>query len=403
MLEYLYMASVSTDESKIKALLERGVQEVYPSKEYLEKLLKSGKQLRLYLGIDPTGPTLHIGHAIPLTKLAEFQALGHKVVLLIGSFTAMIGDPDKSSTRIPLTKDQVKKNMRSYLKQASKIINTKSRKVFELRYNDAWLAKMKFEDVLALASKMTVQQIIERDLFDKRIKEGKPLYMHELMYPLMQGYDSIALDVDGEIGGNDQTFNMLTGRTLMKEIKNKEKFVLTTKLLTDPTGVKMGKSEGNMITLTDTPEEIYGKVMSWTDGMIISGFELCTKVSMEEITKYKKELESQTNPKNLKMLLAKKVVTLYHDESKAEIAEKDWIQKFEKNEIPTDAEEIAGTGLLMPILLEKGIVESNSEARRLFEGGAITDMTENKKMTVKEKVQSGHVYKIGKHRFIKIK
>lgn len=397
------MASVSTDESKIKALLERGVQEVYPSKEYLEKLLKSGKQLRLYLGIDPTGPTLHIGHAIPLTKLAEFQALGHKVVLLIGSFTAMIGDPDKSSTRIPLTKDQVKKNMRSYLKQASKIINTKSRKVFELRYNDAWLAKMKFEDVLALASKMTVQQIIERDLFDKRIKEGKPLYMHELMYPLMQGYDSIALDVDGEIGGNDQTFNMLTGRTLMKEIKNKEKFVLTTKLLTDPTGVKMGKSEGNMITLTDTPEEIYGKVMSWTDGMIISGFELCTKVSMEEITKYKKELESQTNPKNLKMLLAKKVVTLYHDESKAEIAEKDWIQKFEKNEIPTDAEEIAGTGLLMPILLEKGIVESNSEARRLFEGGAITDMTENKKMTVKEKVQSGHVYKIGKHRFIKIK
>lgn len=403
MLEYLYMASVSTDESKIKALLERGVQEVYPSKEYLEKLLKSGKQLRLYLGIDPTGPTLHIGHAIPLTKLAEFQALGHKVVLLIGSFTAMIGDPDKSSTRIPLTKDQVKKNMRSYLKQASKIINTKSRKVFELRYNDAWLAKMKFEDVLALASKMTVQQIIERDLFDKRIKEGKPLYMHELMYPLMQGYDSIALDVDGEIGGNDQTFNMLTGRTLMKEIKNKEKFVLTTKLLTDPTGVKMGKSEGNMITLTDTPEEMYGKVMSWTDGMIISGFELCTKVSIEEIAKYKKELESQTNPKNLKMLLAKKVVTLYHDESKAEIAEKDWIQKFEKNEIPTDAEEIAGTGLLMPILLEKGIVESNSEARRLFEGGAITDMTENKKMTVKEKVQSGHVYKIGKHRFIKIK
>ncbi len=397
------MASVSTDESKIKALLERGVQEVYPSKEYLEKLLKSGKQLRLYLGIDPTGPTLHIGHAIPLTKLAEFQALGHKVVLLIGSFTAMIGDPDKSSTRIPLTKDQVKKNMRSYLKQASKIINTKSRKVFELRYNDAWLAKMKFEDVLALASKMTVQQIIERDLFDKRIKEGKPLYMHELMYPLMQGYDSIALDVDGEIGGNDQTFNMLTGRTLMKEIKNKEKFVLTTKLLTDPTGVKMGKSEGNMITLTDTPEEMYGKVMSWTDGMIISGFELCTKVSMEEITKYKKELESQTNPKNLKMLLAKKVVTLYHDESKAEIAEKDWIQKFEKNEIPTDAEEIVGTGLLMPILLGKGIVESNSEARRLFEGGAITDMTENKKMTVKEKVQSGHVYKIGKHRFIKIK
>lgn len=397
------MVSVSTDESKIKALLERGVQEVYPTKEYLEKLLKSGKQLRLYLGIDPTGPTLHIGHAIPLTKLAEFQALGHKVILLIGSFTAMIGDPDKSSTRVPLTKEQVKKNMRSYLKQASKIINTKSKKVFELRYNDTWLAKMKFEDVLSLASKMTVQQIIERDLFDKRIKEGKPLYMHELMYPLMQGYDSIALDVDGEIGGNDQTFNMLTGRTLMKEIKNKEKFVLTTKLLADPTGVKMGKSEGNMITLIDTPEEMYGKVMSWTDGMIISGFELCTKVSMEEIARYQKDLMSEMNPKNLKMLLAKKIVTLYHNEAMAENAEKDWVQKFEKNEIPTEVEEISGFGLLMPILVEKGIVESNSEARRLFDAGAITDMTVGEKMTLKNEVHPGHVYKIGKHRFIKIK
>lgn len=398
------MTSISRDESQIQTLLTRGVENIYPSKAYLESQLKNGKQLRIYFGIDPTGPNIHLGHAIPLQKMRQFQDLGHKIIMLIGSFTAMIGDPDKSAVRKQLTKDEVVDNMKNYLDQASKIIDTKNTDTFELRYNDEWLAKMNFEDVLNLASKMTVQQMLERDMFHKRITEGKPVYLHEFMYPLMQGYDSIALDVDGEVGGNDQTFNMLTGRTLMKEMKGKEKFVLTTKLLVDPTGTKMGKSEGNMIILSDTPEAMFGKVMSWTDGMIVPGFELCTLISQSEIDEIAKSLEDTSyNPKLAKEKLAHAIVARYFDQETADKALEAFNSTFQKGEIPENIPEISGPITLLEALKNSTLVESNSEVRRLIESGAVTNMTTDEKVTdMNIPIDTTTVFRIGKHRFVKI-
>ncbi len=398
------MASIDIDEPKIQTLLNRGVENIYPSKAFLESQLKSGKQLRIYFGIDPTGPNIHLGHAIPLRKMRQFQDLGHKIVLLIGSFTAMIGDPDKASVRNQLTKEEVVANMQNYLAQASKIIDTKDLNVFEIRYNDEWLVKMNFEDVLNLASKMTVQQMVERDLFHKRISEGKPVYLHEFMYPLMQGYDSVALDVDGEVGGNDQTFNMLTGRTLMKELKGKEKFVLTTKLLVDPTGKKMGKSEGNMLTLSDTPEDMFGKIMSWNDGMIVSGFELCTNMIQPDIDAIAQKLNDPSyNPKEAKQLLAHTVVSEYFDKATADRALESFNATFQKGEIPEQVPEITGPISLLEALKQSQLVDSNSEARRLVDSGAVTNMTTDQKVAdINTLVDTTTVFRIGKHRFVKI-
>ncbi|MCR4314043.1 MAG: tyrosine--tRNA ligase, partial [Candidatus Uhrbacteria bacterium] len=260
--------AVSTDSKKIEELLTRGVEKIFPSREFLEARLKEGKQLSLYLGIDPTGPDLHIGHSIQLRKLRQFQDLGHKVILLIGDFTGMIGDPtDKSATRVRLTREQVLANAEKYKEQASKILDFGGKNPVELRYNSEWHAKLSLTEVLELAAHFTVPQMLARDMFKKRMQEGKDVYMHEFLYPLMQGYDSVAMDVDGEVGGNDQTFNMLAGRDLMKAMQGKEKFVIAGKLLADPTGKKMGKSEGNMITLGDSSDDMFGKIMSWTDGM----------------------------------------------------------------------------------------------------------------------------------------
>lgn len=396
---------ISTDKEKIDQLLNRGVEQVYPNKDFVNKLLLQNKQMKIYFGVDPTGPTLHIGHMIPMRKLHEFQKLGHKVILLIGSFTAMIGDPDKTSVRVPLTKEQVQKNMELYLVQASTILDTHNPDLFEVRYNDEWLSKMNFQDVLNLASRMTVQQMLERDMFDKRIKEGKPVYIHEFMYPLMQGYDSIALGVDGEIGGNDQTFNMLTGRTLMKEIEQKEKFVITTKLLVDSLGNKMGKTEGNMITLADNPEDMFGKVMSWTDGMIVSGFELCTNISTEELQKIQSKLDDPTvNPKEIKLHLAHEIVKTYTDIDKAENAQYIWIQKFEKKEIPDEMPEYTLNTNLFETVVENKLVLSRSEYRRLLEGKAIHDLTNDTLIIDSDHIpEKGTVIKIGKKLFLKIK
>src|SRR3989344_4887360 len=277
---------IITDSQKIDELLVRGVENIYPKKEFLESLLKSGKKLTLYTGYDPTAPTLHIGHGITMMKLRQFQDLGHKVIMLIGDFTGMIGDPtDKTATRQKLTREEVLVNCKNYQEQASTILNFKGENAVEVKFNSEWLGKMNFLDILELTSHFTVQRMLERDMFEKRQEEKKPIYLHEFLYPVMQAYDSVAMDVDGEVGGNDQTFNMLAGRDLMKDLKDKEKFVLTMKLLADATGKKMGKSEGNMVALADSAEDMFGKVMSWTDGMILGGFELCTKVPMSEIKK----------------------------------------------------------------------------------------------------------------------
>ncbi|MEA3399079.1 MAG: tyrosine--tRNA ligase [Patescibacteria group bacterium] len=385
-------------------LLTRGIQSIYPSKEFVEKKIKKGQKLSIYLGIDPTGPNLHLGHAIALKKLAQFQKEGHKIILLFGDFTAMIGDPDKSSTRIPLTRKQVLKNLKNYKKQASKLISFSGKNKAQIKFNSKWLKKMKFEDVLDLASKVTVQQILERDLFDRRIKEGKPVFLHELMYPLMQGYDSVAMDVDGEIGGNDQTFNMLCGRDLMKNIKGKEKFVITMKILEDNQGNKMGKTEGNMVSLSDNAEEMFRKVMSWSDNLILPGFELCSNLSTEEIERVAKRMAQGINPRDLKMKLAYEITKIYYGSKEAQQAQESFINTFQKNKIPEDARELKAKegDLLIDVLIRNDLVKSKIDFRRLVDNRAITNLDTEEKVKKYESVIKFNSYRIGKKRFCKI-
>ncbi len=335
------MPKVSTDAKKIDWLLNRAVENVYPSKAEVKKLLQKGERLTVYFGIDPSGPTLHLGHFINFRRLALLQELGHKVILLIGDFTATIGDPtDKAAVRKPLTHDEVLANCKLYKDQAAQVLDFKGSNAVELKFNGEWLGKMKFADVLDLASHFTVQQMLERDMFQTRVKDGKPIHLHEFMYPLMQGYDSVAMDVDGEVGGNDQTFNMLAGRTLMKQLKNKEKFVITNELLVDPTGKKMGKSEGNMIALTDAPEDMYGKVMSWTDGMIVPGFRLCTDASDDVIKKLEAAMKKGENPMAFKRDLAKRVVAWLVGEKEADQAAEHFTNVHQKHATPDEIPEL---------------------------------------------------------------
>ena len=393
-------------ENKQEELLKRGISAIYPSVEFLESKLKSGKKLTLYLGIDPTGPTLHLGHFIPIKKMAEFQKAGHQIIILIGDFTAMIGDPtDKKSTRQPLNRKQILNNLKDYKKQISTTLSFKGKNKAKIKFNSKWLGKMKFEDVLSLASNMTVQQMLERDMFKKRMEDGRPVSIHEFLYPLMQAYDSVVMDVDGEIGGNDQTFNMLCGRDLMKTLKNKEKFVITTKLLEDNQGQKMGKTEGNMVALSDSPDEMFGKIMSWSDGLIISSFELCTNVPMSEINQFTKLLEQgEINPRDLKMRLAKEIITIIHNENKAKVAEQNFIKTFQKKEVPDQIKKVkAGANdLLIDVLLNNKVIQSKTEFRRLINEGAISIIDKEEKITQVDELARPAVYRIGKKRFIQI-
>jgi len=396
--------AVSTDPKKIEGLLTRGVERIFPSREFLEARLKEGTQLSLYVGFDPTGPDLHMGHSISLRKLRQFQELGHKVVMLIGDFTAMIGDPtDKSAARVRLTREQVLKNAEHYKEQASKILDFEGENPAELKYNSDWLARMTLADAVELASNFTVQQMEERDMFEKRLNEGKPIYLHEFLYPLMQGYDCVAMEVDGEVGGNDQTFNMLAGRTLMKALKGKEKFVLTNKLLVDPTGKKMGKSEGNMITLGDASDEMFGKIMSWTDGMIVGGFEILTTDDEKAV---QKELDDGVNPRELKARLARTVVAQYFDEAEATAASERFDQLFQKKETPDEIPviKLGGSEKLVSVLADAGFIKSRSEGRRLVEeGGVKVDgvvATDIEQMIAPTK--EGVVVQKGKRHFVRV-
>lgn len=377
----------------IDEILNRGIENVYPNKEVVKARLEKEK-LTFYLGVDPTGPTIHMGHIIPLLKLSKLQKLGHKIYFLIGDFTAMIGDPtDKSATRIKLTREQVLANATLYKTQASKFISFEGENAAVLKYNSEWLGKMNFGEVLELASLMTVDQMLKRDMFEKRMQENKPIYIHEFMYPLMQGYDSVAMDVDGEVGGNDQTFNMLTGRDLSRSIKNKDKVVIATKLLVDPTGKKMGKTEGNMVSLDQTPEDMFGKVMSWTDEMMPLAYELLTDETVPAI-----------HPKEIKINLAKKIVTLCHDATAAERAAQAFDQTFAKGELPEDILTIKTEvgKLLIDIVVENKIVESKSEFRRLIEGNGVEIVGKGKVTDPQIKISEQIDVKIGKRRFLKI-
>ncbi len=399
------VSKVDTDPQKIEELLTRGVENIFPNKDFLKKKLSEGIQMTFYYGIDPTGPTIHVGHLISIRKLAQLQKLGHKIIFLIGDFTAMIGDPtDKVATRKKLSRKEVLLNCKNYQKQIAHIISFSGSNKALVKYNSEWLSKMSFQDVVELASHFTVQQILERDMFEKRIEEGKPVYMHEFLYPLMQGYDSVAMGVDGELGGNDQTFNMLAGRDLMKTLQGKEKFVLVSKLLVDPTGKKMGKSEGNMVALDQTPEDMFGKVMSWSDGMIVPAYEIVTDIPMSEIETIKKNIEAGANPRDAKVGLAQEIVAMCFDVDAAEKAKNNFEKTFSKGEIPENIQQVvvAHGEVLGDVLVTNKIIDSKTEFKRLVDEGAIMNMETSKKVTEWSALVEKGTYKIGKKRFVRV-
>jgi tyrosyl-tRNA synthetase len=385
---------------KIDELLTRGVDKIYPSKSALEKVLRSGKKLKIYQGFDPTGTKLHIGHMVGLKKHRQWQDLGHEVIFLIGDGTGQAGDPSgKHKTREKFfTQEELRANAKDYLTQASKIVRFDGSNPVKIMYNGDWLNKLSLIDILNIAQHFSVQQLIERDMFQERLKKGESINMREFLYPLLQGYDSVVMDVDLELGGTDQTFNMLAGRTLMKAMKGKEKFVMTTPLLADSKGIKIGKSEGNVIGLTDTPNDLFGKIMSLGDDAIVPMFTLLTDVPLEEIKKFNLKKDAMV----LKKQVASILITLLHSKSEAEVAEQDFTNTFQKGKIPEEVGEVKGEESFLETLAKNKITKSISEARRLFEAGAITDMIDDKKITSKDKPEVGHTYKVGKHKFIKI-
>ncbi|MCU0678856.1 MAG: tyrosine--tRNA ligase [Planctomycetes bacterium] len=370
------MEKIITDREKINEVLTRGVEQIFPDRATFEKILHSGRRIRLYCGFDPSAPSLHIGNAIQLNKLSQFQELGHEVIFLIGDFTGMIGDPtDKTSTRKKMTREEVRQNSRNYEKQASAYLRFTSPNPAIIRYNSEWSDPLTFKDLIEISAHFTVQQMIQRDMFQERLKQEKPIHLHEFLYPLAQGYDSVGMDVDLEVGGNDQMFNMLCGRELMKAIKGKEKFVMTNKLLADPNGKKMGKSEGNVVSLGETPENIYGQVMAWPDGMIGPGFELCTKLPWAEVVKVKEELNNlKTNPRDLKMKLAHELARIVHGEKAAVKAEAGFVKMFQKKETPDEVRskklEVRSINII-DLLVAADLAGSKGEARRLIKQGGI--------------------------------
>jgi len=379
--------SVSTDKKLIERILTKAVEQVIPSKKALEELLYSGKRIKIYQGFDPTGPTLHIGHTVMMRKLEDFRKLGHEVIFLIGDFTARIGDPtDKSSSRKKLTKEQVEENLRCYKEQASKIIDIDNKEnPVTIMYNSSWHDKMTFADVVELASEVTVQQMLERDMFQKRIKEERPIYLNEFLYPIMQGWDSVVMGVDIEVGGNDQLFNMLVGRELVRNHLKKDKIVITGKLLTTDEGVKMGKSEGNMIMLSDSAKDIYGKVMAFSDEQIISGFELLTNMEMDEVNEMAELMNNkETNPMVLKKKLAWQLVSEIKSREEADDAQMFFESVFQKRDlndanIPVVTVNSEAENLINLLVDYGKIAKSRGEAKRLIEQGAVSVNSEKVK------------------------
>ncbi len=383
-------------------LLHRGVQDIVPRKG-LEDKIKAGKKLKVYLGIDPTSTNIHLGNAVPLRKLRDFQEAGHEVIFLVGSFTALIGDTsDKEAMRVPLTQAQIESNFQTYKEQASKILDFSRAKIL---YNGDWLSDLSFQNIVELAQNFTVQQMIERDMYQKRLKAGKPIGLHEFMYPLMQGYDSVHMEVDLEIGGNDQLFNMLAGRTLLQAYKQKEKHVLTTPLIEGTDGRKMSKSYGNTINLTDSPKDMFGRGMSISDDLIVKYLLLCTDLPLKEIDAMDQAMKNGENPRDAKVKLAMELVRMYHGEEQANQAYNDFVSVFKKGGIPEDMPEfkINGDRNIVDLLLLCELIKSKSEGRRAIEQGCVKINEE--KITSHETVihlEEGMIVQVGKRRFAKI-
>lgn len=375
-------------------LLTRGVAKMIPA-DLAKKKLESSTTLRLYWGIDPTGARIHLGHAVPLRTMQRFVEAGHEVIFLVGSFTAMIGDPSGRDTlREPLTREQVEANFQTYKEQASKVLDFSK---VQIRYNHEWLDELKFREILALGSHFTVNQMIERDMFEKRLNDGKPIAVTEFLYPLMVGYDSVMLDVDVELGGTDQEFNMLAGRTLQKAFGKREKFVMTTKLLEGTDGRKMSKTYDNCVYLDDAPDDMFGKIMSVRDDLMPQYFELCTNVPMDEVKKILKG-----NPRDAKVRLAAEIVTLYHGSAAAEHALTQFETVFRKGGVPDEMPEatMKKGELLLDLLVRTKTIPSKSEGRRLIEQGGIS--LNDEKITSLDAPVSAGVVKVGKRKFLRI-
>lgn len=405
--------SKKNSSSLLQELLDRYTEKLYPSREKLVDALSSRK-LTIYHGVDPTSPELHFGHATNYLLLKGLQSLGHQVILLIGDFTARIGDPTgKSQTRKSLTGNEVLENSKTYREQAGKILDFSSKNNPVLtRFNSTWLQKLMFEDVLRLAAHATVQQMIRRDMFQERIKAGREIYVHEFLYPLMQGYDSVAMNVDGEVGGSDQTFNMLVGRDLVKAFLKKEKFVLTTPLLINPkTGKKlMSKSEGGYIALNDPPQEMYGKVMALPDEVVFSCLRLCTPIPLGEITEMEEDIKSgELSRRDAKAFLARESVRMYYGAEKAERAEKEFVRVFKEKELPSHIPVIrvepGKSWTIDSLLVRVKLASSKSEARRLVQQGGVKingEVFKNLK-TLLEPSGGDVLIQVGKRRYATIR
>lgn len=390
---------IKNDKQQIENLLTRGVEEVIEKKK-LEEKLQSGKPLRVKLGIDPTSPNLHIGRSIPLLKLRDFQELGHQIVLIIGDFTGVIGDTsDKESERPMLLEEQVRKNMESYVKQAGKIIDINK---CEIHYNSEWLGKLGYNELCRQADVFSLSDFIARENIAKRLSAGKRISLRELLYPLMQGYDSVAVKADIEVGGTDQKFNLLAGRELQRNYNQIPQDIITNPLIEGLDGRKMSSSWGNTVNLFDAPNDMYGKIMSLKDEFVIKYFTFTTRVSLDTIAEYQKMLDDGANPKDIKMKLAFELVKFYHSEAEAQKAEEYFINTFSKKEIPTEMPKFKPEKYdIISVLVDSKLVPSKSEARRTIEQGGVK-INGNVIDDVKYVTASGAILQKGKISFIEI-
>ncbi|KDM90425.1 tyrosine--tRNA ligase [Photobacterium galatheae] len=392
------MASIEQALAEIK----RGVDELIPEEELIAKL-KENRPLRIKLGADPTAPDIHLGHTVILNKLRAFQELGHEVTFLIGDFTGMVGDPTgKNTTRPPLTREDVLRNAETYKEQVFKILDPAKTKI---EFNSTWLSNLGAEGMIRLAASQTVARMLERDDFKKRYNEGRPIAIHEFMYPLLQGYDSVAMKTDVELGGTDQKFNLLMGRELQKAEGQKPQVVLTMPLLVGLDGVKkMSKSANNYIGIAEAPTEMFGKIMSISDDLMWNYYELLSFRPLEAIEQLKQEIANGRNPRDVKILLAKEIIARFHSEADADAAEQDFINRFQKGAMPDEMPEFefeAGAAIAN-LLKDADLVNSTSDALRMIRQGAVKIDGEKVEDTKLEPVAGTAVYQVGKRKFARI-
>ena len=390
-------------------LIRRGTVEIIPEDELVNKIKKSqesGKPLNIKLGCDPTRPDLHLGHSVVLRKLAQFQKLGHTAILIIGDFTAMIGDPSgRNSTRPPLTAEETRENAKSYIEQASKILDKEKTKIV---FNSEWLGKMSFEDVIKLSSRYTVARMLERDDFTKRFKTGVPISMHEILYPLAQAMDSVAIESDVELGGTDQKFNLLVGRDIQREYGKEPQVIITMPLLVGTDGTeKMSKSYDNYIGISDTPQDIFGKTLSIPDSLIYNYYELATDVSKEDLSQVKSDLENhEVNPRNVKRSLALKLAEMYHSHEAAVQAQEEFDNIFINKGIPDDIPEFIvsiNEISISDLIVDSGCAPSKAEAKRLIKQGGVTlDGEKISDPSANIEIKNGQILKVGKRKFVKL-